>query len=127
MLIRRGGGRVERLGEGGPVLGLLPTVRYQAGRVEIDAADTLVLYSDGINEAANQSGEEFGEDRITQIISSAAPGAAPEETCERIMRHVHTFARSGAPADDQTLMLVRFRESGLESAKLAYGEVNVAA
>jgi hypothetical protein len=110
MLKRRDGSRILRLDEGGPVLGLLPIACYSAGTVSIEDADTLVLYSDGINEAANPSGEEFGEERIAQIISSDTHASTPEDTCERIMSRVHAFARSGAPADDRTLMLVRFRD-----------------
>jgi sigma-B regulation protein RsbU (phosphoserine phosphatase) len=110
MLIRRAGGtsRIVRLDEGGPVFGLLPAASYMAGSIEMEHSDSLVLYSDGINEAASQNGEEFGEDRLAEMISKAAPSEAPAETCERIMSRVHAFARSGTPADDQTLLLVRF-------------------
>jgi hypothetical protein len=110
MLIRHGQNRIERLEEGGPVLGLLPEARYSAGTVEIGGADTLILYSDGINEAANQNEEEFGEDRIKQIVSDAADGS-PAELCERIMGQVAAFASAEVHPDDRTLMVVRFPRS----------------
>ncbi|HEY3743205.1 MAG TPA: PP2C family protein-serine/threonine phosphatase [Bryobacteraceae bacterium] len=130
MLIERGSANpIDRLAEGGPVLGILPAARYVTGTVKLDDADTLVLYSDGINEAENEHGEEFGEDRVAAIVASAAPGSATEETCERIMNRVQTFSRSGAAADDRTLLLVRFPGSGIsvQSRQRIYGEVKAVA
>jgi phosphoserine phosphatase RsbU/P len=99
------------LKEGGPVLGLLPTAAYSAGTVEIEASDMLVLYSDGISEATNQNDEEFGEDRMKELISDTADGA-PSEVCERIMSQVTAFASSRLPPDNRTLMVVRFPQAG---------------
>jgi serine phosphatase RsbU (regulator of sigma subunit) len=110
MLIRHGQNRIERLDQGGPVLGLLPLARYSAGSVRIGSADTLILYSDGVNEAANANEEEFGEDRLQEMIWRAA-GATPEELCERVMSRVTAFASAGPPPDDRTLMVVRFQRA----------------
>ena len=49
------------------MLGVLDDARYEQGRREIRAGDTLVLYSDGLIEAANSSGEEYGEDRLREL------------------------------------------------------------
>jgi serine phosphatase RsbU (regulator of sigma subunit) len=111
MLIRHRQGRIERLDQGGPVLGLLPSAHYSVGSVRIDGPDTLFLYSDGVNEAANEREEEFGEDRLREMISQA-PGAAPRELCDRIMSQVAAFANAGPPPDDRTLMVVRFQRLG---------------
>lgn len=110
MLIRHGQSRIERLDEGGPVLGLLPMSHYSAGSIRIEAADTLVLYSDGVTEAANGSEEEFGENRLAEIVSDAAR-TTPEELCRRVMNRVAAFANEGPAADDRTLMVVRFERS----------------
>lgn len=110
MLIRRGDNCMERLDQGGPVLGLLSEARYSVGSVRITESDTLLLYTDGINEAANAEEEEFGEDRLKAIISQDKE-AAPEQLCERIMSQVATFANDGPPPDDRTLMVVRFQRS----------------
>jgi serine phosphatase RsbU (regulator of sigma subunit) len=111
MLIRHGQNRIERLDQGGPVLGVLPSACYSAGSVKIEDSDTLILYSDGVNEAANASEEEFGEVRLQEMISHAE-GATPEELCERIMSRVSAFASAGPPPDDRTLMVVRFQRFG---------------
>ncbi|MFL6450894.1 MAG: PP2C family protein-serine/threonine phosphatase [Bryobacteraceae bacterium] len=109
MLVRSGQKIIERLDEGGPVLGLLPKARYLAGTVKIESSDMLVLYSDGINEATNQNSQEYGEDRITELISDAADATA-SEMCGRIMKDFTAFAKFGVSQDDRTLMVVRFPE-----------------
>lgn len=128
MLIRQGKEQIERLNESGPVLGLLPMTRYSAGTVEMKASDTLVLYSDGINEATNEQGEEFGEERICAIISDSA-NTTPAELCERIVNQVTEFADAGAPQDDRTLLVIRFSESGdaLERQKSEEARLEMAA
>jgi sigma-B regulation protein RsbU (phosphoserine phosphatase) len=70
LLVRRNGGEVEisSLQVGGPVLGILPEAGYEQAKVEVSAGDTLVMYSDGLVEAANSRVEEYGEGRF-------APGA----------------------------------------------------
>jgi hypothetical protein len=126
MLIRHDQNRIERLDEGGPVLGLLPGAHYSAGTVEIEGSDMLILYSDGINEATNQTEEEFGEDRIQHIISGGSE-ATLAEVCEQIMRRVTAFASAGAPPDDRTLLVVRFPQSGVVLQRRRSGDVRVEA
>jgi serine phosphatase RsbU (regulator of sigma subunit) len=108
ILIRHEQNRIERLDQGGPVLGLLPSARYTAGSVQIEGADRLILYSDGVNEAANENEEEFGEDRVKEMILQSE-GATPAELCDQIMSRVAAFASAGPAPDDRTLMVVRFR------------------
>src|SRR5579863_6233101 len=71
LLVRKKGDRsfeVERLDEGGPVLGVLPGATYRQARVAIQPGDLLVVFSDGILEAANARDEEFGEERILAAV-----------------------------------------------------------
>ena len=126
MLIRHGQNRIERLDEGGPVLGLLSGARYSAGTVEIEDSDTLVLYSDGINEATDQKDEEFGDHRIQGMILNT-PDATPAAICERIMNRVTAFASAGAPPDDRTLLVVRFPQTGAALQGCHSGEISVGA
>ena len=97
ILVRHGQNRIERLDQGGPVLGLLPSARYSAGSVKIEGPDTLILYSDGVNEAANENEEEFGEDRVKEMISHSE-GAAPAELCDRIMSQRRRVRERGTGA-----------------------------
>jgi Stage II sporulation protein E (SpoIIE) len=104
------GSTPERLDEGGPVLGVLPHARYSGGAVQISAGDTLIVYSDGINEAENLQQAQFGDDRVLRIVTETSTHA-PREICERIMSQVAGFAAPGMIQDDRTLMVVRFLKS----------------
>ena len=110
MLLRSDGKSTERLNEGGPVLGVLVSASYTAGVAQVKAGDMLIVYSDGINEAANASEEEFGEKRIAEA-AWAAGRASPTEICNQIMTQVSAHAHKGSLADDRTLMVVRFLRS----------------
>jgi len=107
LLFRAGRKNVVRLSEGGPVLGLLPRARFEQGRERLEQGDLLVLYSDGVIEAANAAGEEFGEDRLIAAVESDAH-AEPSEIRDRILRSVREFTGSDLLADDQTLLTIRY-------------------
>jgi len=66
LLVREG--YVDRLGEGGLVLGVRAAQEYREGRVRVETGDLLVLYTDGITEQKNDEGEEYGEDRLIQFL-----------------------------------------------------------
>jgi Stage II sporulation protein E (SpoIIE) len=110
MLLRSDGKSTERLNEGGPVLGVLASASYTAGVAQVETGDMLIVYSDGINEAANASEEEFGEKRIAEAAWAAAR-ASPTEICNQIMTQVSAYSHKGSLADDRTLMVVRFLRS----------------
>jgi sigma-B regulation protein RsbU (phosphoserine phosphatase) len=101
-ILRRRDGTVERLCEGGPVLGVLPGTTYSAGAAELRSGDCLVLYTDGITEAFNAADEEFGEDRL--IVPLQEPGDSSEERRKRIMVAVTEFS-NGNFHDDATMLI----------------------
>ncbi|HEY7058336.1 MAG TPA: SpoIIE family protein phosphatase, partial [Vicinamibacterales bacterium] len=61
-------GSVERLGTGGPVLGVIQNADYEQGRVTIASGDRLVLFTDGLTEARNRDDEEYGEPRLLEAL-----------------------------------------------------------
>lgn len=126
MLIRHGQRRIERLDEGGPVLGLLPGAHYSAGTIQIENSDTLLLYSDGITEATNGAEEEFGEDRILETIWDTVE-ATPAEVCEQIISRVTAFVGAEVPPDDRTLLAVRFPLSEAARPHRRFEEIRVGA
>jgi sigma-B regulation protein RsbU (phosphoserine phosphatase) len=65
-LLLRSSGQVEVLKGDGAVLGLLPEWSYKGSVVRLDAGDRLLLFTDGVTEAANRQEEEFGEERLIQ-------------------------------------------------------------
>src|SRR5215217_4509291 len=77
MLMRRNGECV-RLDEGGTVIGAFHGLAYAQGEVELSAGDKLLLFTDGVNEARDASGEEFGEERLQGCLSSYRGSNAAE-------------------------------------------------
>ncbi|MCC5929480.1 MAG: SpoIIE family protein phosphatase [Cyclobacteriaceae bacterium] len=93
-------------------LGVLRDVRYenhiQVGNILYRKGDILVMYTDGIIEARNESNEEYGYDRLKKIIESSAT-----ETCEEIensiVKSVFNFCGARTPDDDFTLVIIKFK------------------
>jgi serine phosphatase RsbU (regulator of sigma subunit) len=111
LLIRRtddGKFDVHRLDDGGPVLGVLPGATYRQSRVPILPGDLLVVFSDGILEAANALDEEFGEDRILATVEENWTGS-PTQIRDAVLAKVRVFLGKELPHDDQTLMVVRLQ------------------
>jgi sigma-B regulation protein RsbU (phosphoserine phosphatase) len=101
---------IQRLTEGGPVLGLLHAAQYRQGEARVSPGDLLVLYSDGVVEAENAAGEQFTEDRLLAAIreNAARPAAAIRDS---ILNQVRAFLEQGQPQDDLTLVVVRIPET----------------
>jgi hypothetical protein len=105
--------RVERLAEGGPVLGLLPEQAYQTASVPARVGDVIVLFSDGITEAPNRRDDQFGEERLMAAAHSSAHLPA-RAICDAILSAVRAFTGDRPAPDDQTLLVVRlWGEAGL--------------
>lgn len=102
---------IERLAEGGPILGVLTTAVYNAVSVAARPGDLLVLFSDGIVEAPNSRGEPFGEDRLI-AVTEARQHRPSREICESILGSVSTFTGQVPAQDDQTLLVVRLWARG---------------
>lgn len=96
---------VRQLAIGGPVVGAFEGSSYEEQVVQLRTGDSLVLYSDGVTEARDQSGEEFGEERLIAIANRASTAA---ETQLSILRKVHEFCRGATQADDITVAVVKF-------------------
>jgi sigma-B regulation protein RsbU (phosphoserine phosphatase) len=98
---------LRRLQSGSIPVGLFDFAQYQDATEQLAADDVLVVYSDGVTEALNVEGEEFGEDRLVRIVSERhAEDAAA--ILNAIVHGVQTFARGAAQYDDVTAMVVKF-------------------
>jgi sigma-B regulation protein RsbU (phosphoserine phosphatase) len=102
----RDGGHVDELPSGGVPLGLLPGSRYQMRELSLEPGDLLCLYSDGITEAESPDEEEFGNDRLIDVLRRhrEAPLA---EVLDAIRREVGEHTQGRPQGDDQTLLLLR--------------------
>ena len=106
--VRRADSRVEEVGASGPVLGRFCNARFAEQTLHLDPGDTLVLYTDGIPEAANAAEEQFGYDRLGEAIAQA--GASAEGTADHVTAALRSWRRSDADLeDDVTLVVARRR------------------
>jgi sigma-B regulation protein RsbU (phosphoserine phosphatase) len=122
LLVRRdgsGGFEIERLDEGGPVLGVLPGATYRQSRLNVLPGDLLIVYSDGILEATNALDEEFGEERILGAVEENWAGS-PTEIRDAVLAKVRVFLGKELPHDDQTLMVVRLQGVAKRSGEVDY-------
>jgi sigma-B regulation protein RsbU (phosphoserine phosphatase) len=103
-MIVRTNGAVERLGHGGPVLGVLPQAEYEQAHVPLWAGDRIVLFTDGLTEARNPSDEEFGEQRLIDAVVRHRACSAPALQA-RLTEAVATFT-AGCLQDDATLIVL---------------------
>jgi len=100
-LLVRSNGEIVRLDRGGMVLGVFPNTVYSEGSVAVHRGDRLVLYTDGVTEARNAEGEEFGEDRLIAEITMAR-ALPPVLIKDRLLAAVTAF---GDLHDDATLLV----------------------
>lgn len=101
LLLRRDG-TIQEIGSTGPVAGILPDARWHSVRMTMARGESLVLYSDGLAEAPNAAGEEFGIERIRAL----AKGNSAREIGERILTAANAFD-GGKRYDDLTLVILR--------------------
>jgi serine phosphatase RsbU (regulator of sigma subunit) len=104
LLVRNG--LVETLPRGGVVLGLIEDTTYVEQTVDLSAGDSLVVYSDGVSEAMNESEEFFDDERLIAVVRQAA-GLSAEATGRRVLDTVSAFVGEAAPSDDMSLIVVK--------------------
>lgn len=106
--VRAGGGDnlVEDLTEGGRFLGLDPAGEYRFGVAEMKSGDLLVVYTDGWTELFNEAGEEFGVERLRELVRPLR-GAAPSDVAARIQAAADAFRGDNPFQDDRTLLILR--------------------
>ena len=105
-LLVRAGGKVERLEEGGLVLGMFENVVYAGGSVDMRLGDTLVVYSDGVTETWSPEGEEFGEESLTALAVRSRTLDA-DSVQNAILREIERFEAGARATDDRTLVILK--------------------
>jgi sigma-B regulation protein RsbU (phosphoserine phosphatase) len=106
LLGRRG---VKRLETGGLIVGLFPQATYEEETLALQDGDRLIVFSDGVTEAVNVAGEQFGEERLLSLLQNQRE-SAPEALLGQLLAKVREFAASAAQNDDVTALVVRYRK-----------------
>ena len=107
-IVLRRNGSIDTLETGGAPVGMFPDSSYEEGAVQLDPGDVVITYTDGVIEAANQSGEEWGVQRL--LKATAAWARIRTENAEHLVRSIFNsmddFSR-GCQTDDATLAVLR--------------------
>jgi sigma-B regulation protein RsbU (phosphoserine phosphatase) len=96
---------VHCIDSGGLPLGMFLETEFPATSVQLEAGDTLFLYTDGLSEASNESGE-YGVDRVVRLVGQHA-ARQPAEMIAACLDDVRAFTNGGPGFDDMTVLAVR--------------------
>lgn len=100
------GGKVERIAPNGIPIGMFCGTRFGVTRLRLAPGDALFLYTDGLNEARDASGREYGIDRLVGLLSAGAGRTSPDLVAS-VLRDLDGFTARAPRTDDVTLMAVR--------------------
>jgi putative ABC transport system permease protein len=107
-LLRAAGGEIEELSIGGTIIGMFPIARYEEGVVELHRGDVLLAFTDGVSEAHNPAEEEFGEDRLKDLLRRTAHLPVAEMSA-KILEELKVWMSDAVQFDDLTFIAVKIK------------------
>jgi serine phosphatase RsbU (regulator of sigma subunit) len=99
---------IEQLSVGGTVVGMFPEMEYEEATVELCPGDVLLAFTDGVPEAHNPENEEFGEERLQQLLRQTAHLPA-NEISARLSDEMKDWIRDAEQYDDLTFIVMKVR------------------
>ncbi|HEX9962981.1 MAG TPA: PP2C family protein-serine/threonine phosphatase, partial [Pyrinomonadaceae bacterium] len=99
-------GSNEQLASGGLPLGIMPMAQYEVGHARLLNGEALVIYSDGVSEANNLKGEEFGVERLEEVVKKHL-GASAAGLRDKVESALSSFTQTAPAGDDITLVIVK--------------------
>jgi sigma-B regulation protein RsbU (phosphoserine phosphatase) len=105
-ILRRPSGALERLEAGGLPFGIKPEAHYESGSATIAPGDLLVIFTDGVVEAENERGEEYGDPRLVELLNAEPQGSAADQL-KNLMNSVDGFVRATRQHDDITCLFLK--------------------
>ena len=93
--------------DSGLVLGVLPGFDFPGGSLELEPGDTFFLYTDGVTEAMNEDGDEFGDDALAKALGECA-GASAEDVRRHVVKAVKKHAGGASQSDDITCLALKY-------------------
>ena len=105
-VIFRAGGEYDVLEVTGGVLGLFPWANFSIASAQLNPGDFIFTYTDGVNEAKNESGDQFTDERIFEMKDISWNDG--NEFLNEILRRIHAFRGDAAQSDDITMLALRY-------------------
>jgi serine phosphatase RsbU (regulator of sigma subunit) len=90
----------------GPVVGIFPHANFRVEEIQLEPGDTLFTYTDGVSEAMNPAGEQFGNDRLCALLTVSESDA--DTLVDRINSGLRDFAANASQSDDITMLAVKW-------------------
>lgn len=108
-IVRTHAGRTQLLqGLRNPLIGIVPGLDFKVGRIGLPADSLIVLYTDGVTEAERSDGEQFGEDRLLDVIATL-PASDPAACANAVVDSVDRFVAQHPQSDDLTMLALAVR------------------
>lgn len=108
-LVKRADGGLLRLDQrNGPVMGVSEAASFTESELMLQVGNTLLVYTDGVTEAADGRQRLFSEARLSRLLSEDG-NPAPEALVQSVLESVNAYQQGVSPADDMTLLALRFR------------------
>jgi phosphoserine phosphatase RsbU/P len=105
-LIGRSDGNIVQLSSGGFPLGIMPGADFEVGETQLNRGEALVVYSDGVSEAVNPKEEEFGLERLTEVVRRNVTASAAGIR-DKVESALSSFTQTAPANDDITLVIVK--------------------
>ncbi|HSG99182.1 MAG TPA: PP2C family protein-serine/threonine phosphatase, partial [candidate division Zixibacteria bacterium] len=105
-ILMRASGEIELLQTGGPPIGIVADTEYEEATVSLGPGDVLFAYTDGVTEAENSDGEQFGEERLVEFLRDTQKMGA-EDICCGLHSAVRQFIGAAPQSDDLTMLVVK--------------------
>jgi sigma-B regulation protein RsbU (phosphoserine phosphatase) len=106
MFVKKNSGTINTLQSTGPVLGPSPFAKYTIDRITFEPGDVLLIYSDGVTDAADTKFEPYGEQRLSKILLEKM-NLTPKEITYSILEDVIDFSKNGEYSDDKTIVVIK--------------------
>ena len=104
---------IQKLRIGGIILGVMPTeIPYSYEKVQLKENDVLVMFTDGVSEAMNKDGKEYGDERFEEIVINLKDKSA-NDILDGIKSYVQKFAEGSPQSDDITMIIMKVKYLGI--------------
>ena len=106
-LIFHNNGKIDKLEEGGLILGVMPDMTFSTGKIKLKQKDILLLYTDGVTETMSADEEEYGEKRLIKFMKKESQNNNVHDINEKLIVELNKFSGDIPQADDITILTLK--------------------